>query len=131
MKVNKKVQKILKVLSDKKAHDIKIFNVKENSDIWDYFIIATALSEPHLRSLYNYMDEEMAKYGFKIFYKDTGEFKNWIVLDFGEILVHIFDKETRLFYSIEKLWGEKEEKLKKFLTPKKGVKNANKNDAKK
>ncbi len=131
MTANKKVQKILKVLSDKKAQDIKVFNVKNNSDIWDYFVIATALSEPHLRSLYNYLTEEMEKQDYKIFYKDTGEFKNWVVIDFGEILVHLFDKDTRLFYSIEKLWGEKEEKIKKSTTKSKGAKNVSKNKVKK
>ncbi len=131
MTINKKVLKIYKVLFDKKAQDIKIFNVKSNSDIWDYFIIATALSEPHLRSLYSYVTEEMEKQDYKIFYKDTGEFKNWVVIDFGEILVHLFDKDTRLFYSIEKLWGEKEEKIKNFITKSKGVKNVSKNKVKK
>lgn len=131
MIAEKKVQKIIKILSEKKAQDIKIFNVKKNSDIWDYFVIATSLSEPHLRALYNYLTEEMEKQDFKIFYKDLGEFKNWIVVDFGEVLVHLFDKETRLFYSIEKLWGEKEEKINKFLIKKKGVKNVSKNKLKK
>lgn len=124
---NEKIKIVLQTLIDKKATDIRIFNVKKNSDMWDYIVICTALSAPHIKSLFDYLTETMEKDGYKIFYRDFGNFKNWVALDLGDMLIHIFDRETRIYYAIEKLWGEKEEKINKFIKIKKTNKKEKKN----
>jgi ribosome-associated protein len=124
---NEKIKTVLQTLIDKKATDIRIFNVKRNSDMWDYIVICTALSAPHIKSLFDYLTETMEKDGFKVFYRDFGNFKNWVALDLGDMLIHIFDRETRIYYAIEKLLGENEEKLNKFIKIKKQIKRSRKN----
>ncbi len=109
--VKTKLEKLIKLLENKKAQDIIILDTKKQSDIWDYFIICSAMSNIHLKALKNYIISEMKKSNYFISHSD-GEFdSNWIVLDYEDILLHIFDDKTRKYYALEKLWGEDEMKI--------------------
>ncbi len=95
------------------------------SNLWDYFVVCSGLSAIHVKTLYDYLREEMEKYGHEAAHRDTGFDNKWIIVDYGDILVHIFDRESREYYSIEKMWGEREDKgnAAKFLkTMKKKIK---------
>jgi len=98
----------VKALDDKKGEDIKAFNVHNISDMWEYFVMCTGTSGVHIRTLFNNLKDEMNKAGRPILYRDMGLDNRWIIADYGDILVHIFDEETRKYYAIEKMWGEKE-----------------------
>jgi ribosome-associated protein len=104
--------RIAELLDEKKGEDIKVFDVDSASDLWEYFVVCTAGSMVHARTLHNYLQEEMKKEGHFLAHHDTGRDDRWIVMDFGDVVVHIFDRETRGYYAIEKLWGEKEKKIK-------------------
>jgi ribosome-associated protein len=106
---------ITSILEEKKAVDIKVLNVKGNSDLWDYFVVCSGLSSVHVRTLYDNLEDGMAKQGQLLAHRDTGIDNKWIILDYGDILVHILDSESRQYYSIEKMWGEREELSGSFL----------------
>jgi ribosome-associated protein len=110
-----RVKLVAGILDAKKAEDIKILDVRKMSDLWDYFVVCSGLSPVHVRTLYDNVFEEMAKLGHMAAHRDIGFDNKWIILDYGDILVHIFDAESRQYYSIEKMWGEREELAAKFL----------------
>ncbi len=103
------------MLYDRKAENIKVYDVRKMSDLWDYFVVSSGNSPVHIKALYGYLEKEMKKEGEKPVSKDIGLDNKWIILDYGDILVHIFDEETRSYYSIEKIWGEKEIKISSLI----------------
>lgn len=98
--------KICSILSEKKAHDIISIKVAEKTVLADYFIIASGNSSTQVKSLAEYVDDGMAKEGIEVKRRDGEDEGRWIVLDFGDCIVHIFNDECRLFYHLEKLWGD-------------------------
>lgn len=99
-------EEICKVLLDKKAQDVVSICVKGKSDVCDYFVIAGGRSMTHTRSLVEYLEEEMEKKGFSTTKRDGVKEGRWAVLDYGDVMVHIFNDEARLFYHLEQLWGD-------------------------
>ena len=118
--VESSAEKIVSVLDAKKGEDIKVLDVAKISGLWDYFIICTGMSSVHVRALYNHLDDEMQKAGTEMAHRDIGLDNKWIIADYGDVLVHIFDRETRQYYAIEKMWGEKEACVKKAAKKEKG-----------
>ncbi len=112
---NPSLKTAVAVLDDKKAVNIKIYDVRKISDLWDYFVVSSGESPVHVKALYEYVEKAMKKEGEKPVSKDIGLDNKWIILDYGDILVHIFDEETRSYYSIEKIWGEKEVKTSSLI----------------
>ena len=88
-----------KALEDKFAIDIKVLDIKKISSVADYFIIASASNPNQLRAMTDEVDEQLYKVGFRLNH-------SWILLDFGNIVVHLFNKEDRDFYNLERLWGD-------------------------
>ena len=105
----KKIVKLAyQALSDKKGEDIIRIDVKDKSSIADYFIVASGRSSTHTRSLIEYVEEEIDKLGVAPVRREGVKEGRWAVLDYGDVIVHVFNDETRLFYTIEKLWGDQE-----------------------
>lgn len=98
----------VKVLEDHKAENVVIIDVKEKSSVADYFVIAGGRSMTHTRSLIEFVEEEAEKIGVSATRADGVKEGRWAVLDFGDVIVHIFNDETRLLYHLEDLWGDKE-----------------------
>jgi ribosome-associated protein len=97
------------ILEKKKAVDVKLHDVRGMSDLWDYFVVCSGLSPVHVRTLLDHLEDEMEKLGRPLAHKDTGHDNRWVISDYGDFLVHIFDADSRQYYAIEKMWGEKEE----------------------
>jgi ribosome-associated protein len=110
-----RVKLIAGFLEAKKAEDIKILDVRKKSNLWDYFVVCSGTSTVHVRTLYDTVFDEMGKLGHESAHRDVGRENKWIVLDYGDILVHVFDAESRRYYSIEKMWGEREQLAARFL----------------
>ncbi len=92
---------------DKKAEDIVILDVRGICTITDYFVICTASSPPHLRAVQNEIDERMHQdHGQMPRWADRNFESQWLVLDYSDVMVHIFQKEKREFYALEELWGD-------------------------
>lgn len=95
-----------KALDDKKGEDIKIIDISQISVMADYFVIANGTNESQVKALVENVEEELAKEGIEVKQREGYGLGNWVLLDFGEIIVHVFDKENRLFYDLERIWRD-------------------------
>lgn len=104
---------ICNLLKDHKAEDVVEINVKEKSSVADYFVIATGRSSAHTRSLAERIAEEIKKQGIAPIREEGLKEGRWAVIDYGDVIVHVFNDETRLMYHIEQLW-ENGDNVKRF-----------------
>lgn len=95
---------VCKALSDKKAHDIVIVDVADQTVMCSYFVIASGTSTTQVRALGDNVEEALEKQGVKAIRKEGLHEGRWGVLDYGDVIVHIFNDESRLFYYLERLW---------------------------
>lgn len=93
-------------LNDKKGEEIKIIDIAEISVMADYFLIANGNSDSQVRALVDNVEEEMHKAGYSVKQREGYGSGSWVLMDFGDIIVHIFDKENRLFYDLERIWRD-------------------------
>lgn len=94
-----------KALSDKKGRDIIILNVSEQTVVCSYFVIASAQSTTQVRALGENVEEQIKrKYGLDPVRSEGMREGRWGVLDYGDVVVHVFHEESRLFYYLERLW---------------------------
>ena len=98
--------KVCEILVDKKPEDVVLIDVKGKSDVADYFVVAGGRSMTHTRSLIDYVDFEIEKLGVSAIREEGAKEGRWAVLDYGDVIVHVFNDETRLFYHLEKLWDD-------------------------
>lgn len=96
----------VEVCEDRKALDIKLFDVRGTSLITDFYLICSGTSEPQIRALSDHIGRAMAETGLKAEHVDGAPSSRWMVMDFGILLVHIFHPAVRGFYEIEKLLGD-------------------------
>lgn len=95
---------IIKAISDKKGEDIIAIDVSKSSPICDYFVVCSASNERQMITIANSIDEELSKNDYDI-KKIDGKGSKWIVVDAREVVIHIFAKEERENYNLEKLWS--------------------------
>lgn len=98
--------KAIKILDDKKAENIRVINISEVSVLGDYFIIAEGSNRNHLQALADYVEKELAD--SKVYPKQIEGYEsaNWVLMDYADIIIHIFDHENRLFYDLERIWRD-------------------------
>lgn len=108
MDVNSKemVKLAIEALEDKKAEDIKIIDISEVSVLADYFIIAGGNNTSQIQALCDNVEEKLYKAGYSMKQAEGYDTANWVLLDFGDIIVHVFDKENRLLYDLERIWRD-------------------------
>lgn len=95
-----------KALDEKKGEDIKVIDIAGVSVLADYFIIANGSNESQVKALVDNVEECLHKAGFVLKQREGYGTASWVLLDFGDIIVHIFDKENRLFYNLERIWRD-------------------------
>ena len=100
------VKKAVQALEDKKAEDIKVIDIKEVSSIADYFIIANGSNTNQLVAMQDAVDEAMYKAGIQAKQVEGNNNSTWILIDYNDIIVHLFSKEDRLFYDLERIWKD-------------------------
>ena len=98
---------IAKAASEKKGVDIVIIDMRKMSSLGEYFIITSGTSAPQVKAICEHIIERLKDLGFRPWHRegDLGD-PIWIVLDYGDVVVHIFHEETRTFYNLERLWGD-------------------------
>ena len=107
----------VKTLDTKKAEDIKVIGIKDLTIIADYFIIANGMSSTHTRSLADELEFRLKEQGIEPRQVQGNNGSNWIILDYSNVVVHIFNKEMRDFYNLERLWSDGEEvDISKYLS---------------
>ncbi len=97
---------VVLALDDKLAQNIEVIDVSEITDLGDYFVIATGNSSTQVRALADAAEEKAKEEGFALHHREGYNGESWILLDFGDVIVHIFDRETREFYGLEHLWED-------------------------
>lgn len=103
------LEAIVKALDSKRAEDIQVIGVKNLTILGDYFVIANGTSTTHTKTLADEVEYQMTKLGVEPLHREgRGNGSNWIVLDYNDIIVHVFYKETRDFYQLERLWADGE-----------------------
>ena len=105
---------VCKALADKRGKDIVALYVREKTDLCDYFIVASGSNAPQIRALGERVEELIEReYGLVPSRTEGVRDGRWAVVDYGDVIVHIFNDETRLFYHLERLWTDGEN-LQKF-----------------
>ena len=93
-------------LEDRKAEDVTVIDISEISPIADYFIIANGTNQNQLQAMRDAADEALYKAGVKVQQVEGNQNSTWILMDYNDIIVHIFSKEDRLFYDLERMWTD-------------------------
>lgn len=102
----KMVLAAIEALEDKKADDIKIIDISEVSPIADYFIITNGSNRNQVQALSDNVEEKLGRMGYDRNPVEGYDNANWILLDYKDIIIHIFDKESRGFYDLERIWRD-------------------------
>lgn len=105
-KANKAQRWIQDALEDAKARDIKVLDVRKISDFTDYMVIATGTSNRHVQSTADKVVDQLRQHGVRTVGMEGGKIGDWVLIDFGDIVVHVMREETRDFYNLEKLWSD-------------------------
>lgn len=96
----------IKALEDKKAEDIRIIDISEVSVLADYFIIASGSNRSQIQAMTDNVDEVLGRAGAARRQIEGYESAGWVLMDYSDIIVHIFDQENRLFYDLERIWRD-------------------------
>ena len=100
------VKKAVNALEDKKAEDITVIDISGVSSIADYFIIANGSNANQLAAMKDAVDEAFYKNGMNAKQIEGNNNSTWILIDYNDVIVHLFDKEDRLFYDLERIWKD-------------------------
>ena len=103
------VKKAYDALNEKKGEDIKIIEIGKLSTVADYFIIANGSNAPHVESLVDNVEEELLKEHIHAERIEGVRSSGWILMDYSDVVIHVFSKEDRLFYDLERIWRDGKE----------------------
>lgn len=99
---------IIKALDSKKAEDIKLIGIRDLTIVADYFVIANGTSSTQTKALADEVEFKLKQQGVEPLRVEGYSGANWVILDYADVVVHVFYKETRDFYNLEKLWRDGE-----------------------
>tara|TARA_B110000014_G_C20091748_1_gene571672 strand:+ start:694 stop:1038 length:345 start_codon:yes stop_codon:yes gene_type:complete len=97
---------IATLMLDKKALEIKIFDVRKITTLTDYFIICTSDSDPQTKAIVNHIERSLREKGIRPTSSEGLNNNEWVILDYIDIIIHIFSKEKRKFYDLDRLWAD-------------------------
>lgn len=100
------VKEIVSVLEEKKGEEITILDIRQVSVIADYFIIVSAENPRQLDSLSDAVQDKMEKLGFRLRRVEGVPESGWLLLDYNDVIVHVFHKEQRQYYDLERIWSD-------------------------
>lgn len=107
LKNSKEMAKVaINALEEKKANDIKILDISEVSVLADYFIIASGTNRNQVQAMADEVQEMLYKAGYESKQVEGYQSANWILMDYQDIIIHVFDEENRLFYDLERIWRD-------------------------
>ncbi len=96
-------------LIEKKAEDVRVIDISEISTIADYFVIASGRNENQMRTLVENVEEKMGRAGYDAKMREGTGSNVWVLLDYGDVIVHIFGQEDREFYDLDRIWRDGKE----------------------
>ena len=104
--IQQMIENAVSGLEDKKGEDIKVIDISDVSPISDYFVLATGSNRNQVQAMADSVVEKMHKAGFSLKQIEGYDSANWILMDFVDIVVHVFDRENRNFYDLERIWKD-------------------------
>ena len=99
---------------DRKAQDLRVLNLGPVSDFTDYFLICTGTSERQVQAISEGIQESLAADGVRPLHVEGQRSGNWVLLDYGDLVAHVFQPEPRQFYSLERLWSDAADETRKY-----------------
>ena len=105
MRASARAAAIARLTLTKKAYDVAVLDLRGLTTMADFFVVCSADSEPQIRAIADAVEEGMEETGEAPWHKEAGS-PNWVLLDYVDVVLHIFHKDSRSFYSLEKLWGD-------------------------
>ncbi len=106
MTTKEQLKKIVNIMDSKKALDIKVIEIGDLSSLGDYFVIASGGSTTQTRAVAEEIEFQLSREGIEPKHSEGARSESWILLDYGDIIVHIFYTQTREFYDLERLWAD-------------------------
>ncbi len=97
---------VAQAIDEKKGKDISILELKDLSLITDYFVLGNGNSRTQTQAIADNVEEQLAKHGITLLRREGYPEGRWILMDFGTVVVHVFQEEERNFYNLERLWGD-------------------------
>ncbi|GAC1389093.1 MAG: ribosome silencing factor [Ktedonobacteraceae bacterium] len=94
------------IASDKKASDVLLLDIREISTIADYFVICTGNNARQIQAIADALNDDLKKQGARLLYREGNSDTGWVLLDYGDIIVHVFAPKEREYYRLERLWSE-------------------------
>ena len=99
-------KEITDLMVDKKAIDVTLIDVRKITPLTDYFILCTSESDPQTRAIFNHIKDTLLEKDIKPWKTEGYEYLQWVVMDYINFVVHIFNKDNRDYYDFERLWGD-------------------------
>ncbi|MGI5958256.1 MAG: ribosome silencing factor [Massiliimalia sp.] len=103
------VKQVVKTLDDKKAENIDVLRIGDLTIMADYFVIASTTNSTHVKSLVDEVEYQLKEQGVAPLRIEGYQYANWVILDYGDVVVHIFHEETRNYYNLDRLWSDGEQ----------------------
>lgn len=108
MTEQERLELIIKTLDSKRGEDIQAIKIADLTILADYFVIVNGTSNTHARTLADEVEFQLLQHGIEPQRRESDTGNTWIILDYGDIIVHVFYKDTRSFYKLEGLWADGE-----------------------
>ena len=99
-------KKLAQFALTKKAHNVAMIDLRKLTDMTDFFVVCSADSDVQVRAVADAVIEEAEKIGVSVWHREGFTQRQWVLLDYVDVVVHIFHKEARKFYGLERLWGD-------------------------
>ncbi len=111
-----RVREAVAAAEDRKAIDLKVLHLAKISDFTDYFLICSGTSERQVQAIANSIEERLRDEGARPLHIEGYNRGQWVLLDYGDLVVHVFDGQTRGFYALERLWADAPDVTQNFLS---------------
>ena len=102
----RKVRSAAHAARDKKAVDVVVLDVRAMSSVGAYFLVCSGRSTTHVNTIVDAIRAELKTDGYKPQHAEGAAASGWVLLDYGDVLAHVFLEDTRLYYALERLWGD-------------------------
>lgn len=99
-------KELAELTKGKKGYNIKILDLRKVSAIADYFVICSADSDRQVKAIADDVDEKLLDRGIKCYHREGFETLNWVLMDYFDVVLHVFKVDARTYYNLEKLWGD-------------------------
>lgn len=113
--------KVSELIFSKKGFDVLIIDLRKLVSFTDYFVICSADSDVQVKAIADYVDKSLSDEGIKCWHREGLKALSWVLMDYVDVVVHVFKKDAREFYNLEKLWGDAPTRLIKDPAEKKAI----------